>query len=249
MSMEDILKVLVNSRQQGESSNSSDNQDPMGALVGSLLGGLQSPQGASGNQDPMGALVGSLLGGSQPQTGGNQQPASGLGNMMGLLETFMGSGGQSGGSSMSANDPIMGLLQPFVAPLAKKANISPEIAMVVVSFVVHKLLAHHPTSGRDSTSFNFEDMFQQMGSGKIDQNMLRSSGMVKELATKTGLDEATATRSLELGFSLVGKSATGLINKGASKSGAPAKTVAKTAKGGQVVTRSTLKSGKPIKRS
>jgi hypothetical protein len=246
MSMEDILKVLVNSRQQGGSSNSSDNQNPMGALVGSLLGGLQSPQGVSGNQDLMGSLVGSLLGGGQPQTGGNQQPASGLGNMMGLLETVMGGAGSAG-----ANDPIMGLLQPYIAPLAKKANISPEIAMVVVSFVVHKLLAHHPTSGRDSTSFNFEDMFQQMSSGKIDQNMLRSSGMVKELATKTGLDEATATKSLELGFSLVGKSAAGLMNKSASKKpSAPAKTVAKTAPtGGKVVTKSAVKPGKPIKRS
>ena len=245
MSMEDILKVLVNSRQQGGSSNSSDNQNPMGALVGSLLGGLQSPQGVSGNQDLMGSLVGSLLGGGQPQTGGNQQPASGLGNMMGLLETVMGGAGSTG-----ANDPIMGLLQPYIAPLAKKANISPEIAMVVVSFVVHKLLAHHPTSGRDSTSFNFEDMFQQMSSGKIDQNMLRSSGMVKELATKTGLDEATATRSLELGFSLVGKSAVSLMNKSASKSGAATKMVNKTAPTGRkVVTKSTIKPGKPIKRS
>jgi hypothetical protein len=200
MSMEDILKVLVNSRQQGGSSNSSDNQNPMGALVGSLLGGLQSPQGASGNQDLMGSLVGSLLGGGQPQAGGNQQPTGGLGGMMGLLENVMGGAGSAGG-----NDPIMGLLQPFITPLAQKAKISPEIASIVVSFVVHKLLAHHPTSGRDSTSFNFEDMFQQMSSGKIDQNMLRSSGMVKELSAKTGLDEATATKSLELGFSMVGK--------------------------------------------
>ncbi|MCJ7434240.1 MAG: hypothetical protein MUO77_12205 [Anaerolineales bacterium] len=237
--MEDILKVLVNSRQQGGSSNSSDNnQDPLGSLVGSLLGGSQSSQGTSGNL--MGSLVGSLLGGGQQQTGGNQQPAGGLSGMMGLLETVMGGSGSSG-----VNDPIMGLLQPFIAPLAKKANISPEIATVVVSFVVHKLLAHHPTSGRDSTSFNFEDMFQQMGTGKIDQNMLQSSGMVKELAAKTGLDEATAAKSLELGFNLVGKNAASLMNKSASKSGALTKTVKNTASTSRkVVTKSTLKSGK-----
>ena len=246
MSMEDILKVLVNSRQQGGSSNSSDNQNPMGALVGSLLGGLQSPQGASGNQDLMGSLVGSLLGGGQPQAGGNQQPAGGLGGMMGLLENVMG------GGSTGANDPIMGLLQPFIAPLAKKANISPEIASIVVSFVVHKLLAHHPTSGRDSTEFNFEDMFQQMSSGKIDQNMLRSSGMVKELSAKTGLDEATATRSLELGFSLVGKSAAGLMKKSASKrpSASAKKVVANklASTSGKAATKPALKTGKTIKR-
>ena len=89
-----------------------------------------------------------------------------------------------------------------------------------------------------------------MSSGKIDQNMLRSSGMVKELAAKTGLDEATATRSLELGFSLVGKSAVGLMNKSASKSGAAAKTVNKTVPTDrQVATKSAVKPGKPIKRS
>jgi hypothetical protein len=41
MSMEDILKVLVNSRQQGGSSQGSD---PMTDLIGGLLGGGQSQQ-------------------------------------------------------------------------------------------------------------------------------------------------------------------------------------------------------------
>jgi len=234
MSMEDILKTLVSSRQQGGSSNSSDNnQDPMGALVGSLLGGNQSSsQGTSGG-NLMGSLVGSLLGGSQ-------QPAGGLGGMMGMLEAVMGSG-------TGANDPIMALLQPYIAPLAKKANISPEIAMVVVSFVAHKLLAHHPDSGRDSNSFNFEDMFQQIGAGKIDSNMLRSSGMVKELATKTGLDEATAANSLALGFSMVGKGAASLMQKNAAKT--PTKTVKETASAGKkVAAKSVTKTGKKTKR-
>lgn len=205
--MQDILKALVNSRQQG---SSSQNADPMTDLIGGLLGGAQSqqqPQGA----DPMASLIGGLLGGQQ-QTQTQQsstQQSGGLGGMMGLLETVMG-----GQSNSSANDPIMGLLKPFVAPLAKKANISPEIAMVVASFVAHKLLAHHPTSNRDSNSFNLDDMLQQMRSGKIDSNTLQNSGMVRELSMKTGLDEAAARRSLEAGFSLVGKSAgVGLINK------------------------------------
>lgn len=175
MSMEDILKVLVDSRQQAGSSNAAD---PMADLIDSLLGSRQQ---------------------QSQNTGGNQQ-SGGLGDMMGLLETFMG--GRQGGTS--TYDPIMALLQPYVAPLAKKANISPEIAMVVVSFVAHKLLAHHPTSGRDSNSFNFEDMFQQMGTGKIDSNMLQSSGMVKEISAKTGLDEATAAKSLNTAFGMVG---------------------------------------------
>ena len=85
--------------------------------------------------------------------------------------------------------------------------------MIVVSFVAHKLLAHHPSSGRDSNSFNLDEMLQQMGSGKIDPTILQNSGMVSELSKRTGLDEATAEKSLQLGFSMVGKSAAGLLNK------------------------------------
>lgn len=188
MSMEDILKVLVDSRQ---------------------------PQGGTGQSqgDPMTALIGGLLGGGQPSAGQGQV---GLGNMMGMLESIMGGGQQSpmpgvsgGQMPMGANDPIMGLLQPFVTQLAKKANIEPAIAMVVISFVVHKLLAHHPTSGRDSTSFNLEDMLGQISSGSVNSGLLQNSGMVSELAQKTGLDEATAQKSLNAAFALVGKGLSG----------------------------------------
>jgi hypothetical protein len=148
----------------------------------------------------------------QPQAATSQQPAGGVSGMMGMLEAVMG-----GGQNLGVNDPIMGLLQPYIAPLAKKANISPEIAMIVVSFVAHKLLAHHPESGRDSNAFNFEDMFQQMGSGKIDSSILENSGMIKELSKKTGLDEATASKSLDMAFAMVGKGATNLIDKNQAK--------------------------------
>lgn len=188
MSMEDILKVLVDSRQQGSSTQAAD---PMASLVGSLLGG--TPQGG------------------QPQGG---QP-SGLGELMGVLESVMSSGGQG-----AANDPIMALLTPFITPLAKKANISPEIAMIVVSFVAHKLLAHHPTSGRDSNSFNLDELFGQMADGQINSNLLQSSGMVRELSQKTGLDEATAAKSLDLAFVMVGKGAGSLLKRSASQSSA-----------------------------
>lgn len=41
MSMEDILKVLVNSRQQGSSSQTAD---PMAELIGGLLGSAPQAQ-------------------------------------------------------------------------------------------------------------------------------------------------------------------------------------------------------------
>lgn len=209
--MEDILKVLVNSRQQG---NQTQQADPMADLIGNLLGG----------------------GGSSPMMQSQAQPSSGgLGDMMGLLETFMG-GGQSGAMS-NANDPVMMLLQPFVEPLAKKMNISPAIAMIVVSFVAHKLLSHHPTSGRDSNSFDLDDMLNQMSSGKIDSNILQNSGMINELTRSTGLDQATATKSLEAAFSMFGKQVQGGMGSTSSSPSAKAKSPAKGGKTSSIASR------------
>lgn len=211
--MEDILKALVSSRQQGSAAQGSTS-DPMTSLVGSLLGGGQAQGGVNLSDgvdmsDVMG-IAGGLMGAMQkPQSAtGQQQPqASGVSGLMGALEGIMGNG------QGAASDPIMLMLQPYITPLAKKAKISPEIAMVVVSFAAHKLLAHHPASGRDSNTFNLEDMLGQISSGQIDPNLLRNSGMVKEIASKTGLDEATAEKSLQFGFSLIGKGAASLMTK------------------------------------
>jgi len=175
--MEDILKALVDSRQTGSAAQS-QGADPMSSIIGGLLGSVTQSQSAG-------------------QTGG-----SGLGSMMGLLENVMGSGG--GAQSLMAGDPIMLLLQPYVGKLAAKANIPNDVAMVVVSFVVHKLLSHHPTSGRDSSSFNLDDMLQQLNSGKIDSSLLHNSGMVKEISAKTGLDETAASQALDAAFGLFG---------------------------------------------
>ncbi|MCK6582402.1 MAG: hypothetical protein L6Q49_04795, partial [Anaerolineales bacterium] len=179
MSMEDILKVLMDSRKQGSS--------------------------AGQGSDPMADLIGGLLAGQPQMPGAGQQ--GGLGNMMGMLEMFMG-GNQQGSmnQSMAGGDPLMMLLQPFVANLAKKMNIPPEIGMVVVSLVAHKLLAHHPTSGRDSNTFDLDDMLTQMGSGKINSNVLYQSGMINEVTRRTGMNEADAEKALNATLNMFGKS-------------------------------------------
>lgn len=222
MSMEDILKVLVDSRQQG--GTSAQNADPMADLIGNLLGGQTQ------SQAPVNAGAGS---------------GPDLSGMMGLLETLMG--GQNSTSS-AGNDPIMGLLSPFIPSLAKKANISPEIATIVISFVVHKLLAHHPTSGRDSNAFNFEDMLGQMSSGKVDPNLLRQSGMVNELSKRTGLDEAATTQALQLAFATVGKTVSGMTAKGSSPKPSSSGAKPKTSGGGKSLGASGAKQGKKIDR-
>lgn len=195
MSMEDILKVLVNSRQQG---GSQQGADPMTQLIGGLLGGTQS-QGQSH------APVAPPSYNQQQQQ--SQQQTGGLGDMMGLLEMVMGGNQGSTGmqSSFAGGNPIMLLLEPYVGKLAKKMNIPPQIAMTVVSFVAYKLLAHHPTSGRDSNSFNLDALLGQMNSGKIDKNIYQTSGMVSEISRSTGLDEATAAKTLDAAFNMFGK--------------------------------------------
>lgn len=195
MSMEDIFKVLVNSRQQGSSSN--QGSDPMADLIGGLLGGQQQPQG-SGQQ-------------------------GGLGDMMGMLEMVMG-GNQSGSTNQAAagNDPLMMLLQPFVAQLAKKINIPPEIAMIVVSLVAHKLLSHHPTSGRDSNSFDLDDMLGQMTSGKINPDVLNQSGMIREVSQRTGMSQADSEKALNTALTMFGSQLGGVAVKSARTSGASA---------------------------
>jgi hypothetical protein len=207
MAMEDILKALVDSRQQGGASQ--QGSDPMANLIGSLLGGTPSQSQAPVN----------------PNAGGTD-----LSGMMGLLETFMG-GQNNASAGGAANDPVMMLISPFVPSLAKKANVSPEIAMIVISFVVHKLLAHHPSSGRDSNSFNLDEMLGQMSSGKVDTTLLHQSGMVNELSKKTGLDEAATEQVLQLAFAAVGKTVGGMVAKGGAAKPSSAGSTAKSAAG------------------
>ncbi len=223
MSMEDILKLLVDSRQQGTTSRQST--DPMTDLIGSFLGSGKAQTQSHAPVNP------------NSNSGGTD-----LSGMMGLLETLMGS--QNSSSSGATTNPIMNLLSPFVPSLAKKANISPEIAMMVVSFVVHKLLAHHPTSGRDSNSFNFEDMLGQMSSGKVDTGLLRQSGMINELSKKTGLDDAATEQVLQLAFATVGKTVGGMVSKGGSAKPSSAGSAPKNAGSGRTLGDSGAKRGK-----
>ena len=141
--------------------------------------------------------------------------------MMGMLEMVMG-GNQPGSMNQAAagNDPLMMLLQPFVVQLAKKMNIPPEIAMIVVSLVAHKLLSHHPTSGRDSNSFDLDDMLTQMNSGKINSNVLQQSGMIREVSQRTGMSEADSEKALNTALTMFGSKLGGGTVKTAKTSGA-----------------------------
>ncbi|MBI5298508.1 MAG: hypothetical protein HY869_23770 [Chloroflexi bacterium] len=212
MSLEDIFKVLADSRQQDGAGQSAE-QDPLAQLVGGLLGGGQG--GADQTTGQVMDLVGSLLGGqtSAPSTGASEQGA-GLGNMMGLLESVIGAGQTGENAGAAAGDPLLSMLQPFINQLAEKVKIPPALATIAVTFVVHKMLAHHPTSGRDSTQFDLDDLLK---TGALNADALKSSGMVSELSQATGLDEGSASQTLDAAFSLLG----GTAQKAAAKPAAP----------------------------
>ena len=210
MSLENIFQALVDSRQAG-GAGQPGNQDAMAQLIGGLLGGQSSGASQSNSQDAMGQLIGGLLGGAQPAStasaaNGAGSQSAGLGDMMGMLEGIIGGSGQN----TSASDPMMVMLQPFVNQLAQKMKISPAIATIVISFVVHKLLAHHPSSGRDSNQFNLDSL---LSSGSLSTSTLQSSGMVKELSQATGLNEQASTQNLDAAFSMLG----GLVKNMAAK--------------------------------
>jgi len=202
--MQDILRTLMESSQQGNAAKPAAGKDAMSELLGGLMGG-----------QPAGSQAGDMA------------------NIFGVLENVMG-GMQSGqgmpGTMGSAGmgDPLMQLLQPLVGKLAKKVGISPEIAMIVVAFVVQRLLASHPqvssgTTGK-SQALDLNQLFQMMGSQQgVGQDYLHSTGMVKDLAQTAGLDQATAAQSLNAVFGLLGGEVKKVQSSSKAKPGAKAR--------------------------
>jgi hypothetical protein len=161
-----------------------------------------------GTQQMLGNLANSLLsGGSQQQSGGGQGQAP-VGQLLGALEQVIGgtpgSGNFSGGGgmNMSANDPIMMMLQPVVNQVAAKANLDPQIATVVASLAVHYLLSSHPASGSGNSSLS--GLLGELSSGAVSQDTMHNSGMVNDVVKATGLSKADATKALDSTFSVLG---------------------------------------------
>ena len=98
----------------------------------------------------------------------------------------------------------MMLLQPVVNQLAAKANISPQIAMVVASIAVHYLLQSHPSTP-GASPLNLGSVMQQLASGEgLSQSTLQKSGMVDDVVQATGLPQEQALKSLNTTFNVLG---------------------------------------------
>ena len=201
-------------------------QQPMdlGGLLQGLLGGAGGPadsyapppqtygpqtyspqadaMAGQGGLDVGSLLLQALLGGGSPMASTAQAPAPSAGGLGGLLGSIMG-----GGSSTLAGDSF---LAPIIDKLAEKLKLPPEIVQAVVAFVLGKLLQHRLQPGidmgleieeaQDATPqvASLEDVVQSMNTGqRVTKAAIHDAGLVDELAEHTGLDHATAERSLQ----------------------------------------------------
>jgi len=188
--------------------------DLLGSLLGSALGGGQTPsQGApSAGGDMLGSLLGGMLGGGGQMPGqmaGQGMPSQGMpsggGNMLGgLLGSLLGVN-TGGGASAIANNPISNaLVAPIADALSKKTGMAPGIAQVVVVFALQALLSAATQQGSQK-GFNASDLVNKLTTdGTVSQKYLADSGLVDQLAQQSGLDKQTAARSLQQTFTALG---------------------------------------------
>lgn len=203
MALDDILNAFIGGGipQKGQARAETD---PLAEMLQGILGGGMGgamPQGMGGGSsgmggDPLGGLLEAILGGGMAQAG------SSSGGMQGGMGVLPGMGGDMG---MNA------LLAPLADALAKKLGLPPEIAMMVVSFLGAKLLSgaggqtgsasgsqggkSSRSRGAQAQSLDLDSLLETMGNDK---------GMAKELAEQTGLDQATAERSLQEAIGMIG---------------------------------------------
>ena len=190
----------------------------MGELLGALMGG-GAPAGGQEAPD-MSGLLGALMGGGAPAGGQEAPDMSGLlgalmgggappssqqaGGMSGLLGALMG-GSQASGSAPSP-------LTSIVVGLAEKLGLPPQIAELVVGFVLNKLLSGSRGAAQVASRSgvevavdpDMETILTRVNSGQeVDGELLASTGMTAELAQQTGLDPEKAEASLQKVLSML----------------------------------------------
>jgi hypothetical protein len=220
MSMEDIMKALMQSAAGAQQQQPAGGGDAMSQVLGGLMGAAQqgaASQGGAG-QDLLGQAIGGLLGGSQ-------QGGAGVSQLLGGLQQVIGGTpgtGQAlplggGNMSMGANDPIMMLLQPVVNQVAAKAGISPQLATVIASIAVHYLIQSHPNTP-GASPMNLGNVMQTLASGgKLSEDTLQSSGIVNDVMQATGMDQQQAVKSIHTTFNVLGGQVQGVKGKATLK--------------------------------
>jgi len=171
----------------------------MDDLLKALLEGAQTqkpaPQTAKPNMQGMDMLTDILQGAlgdaepQQPQQIPQQQPSA-L-NIADLIGMVLG-GGQSTSPNQMGTNP---LVAPIANMLAKKLNISPQIAQMVVSFALAALLSKGKDRGATGSAgaaqqgFDLDDL--------LDGDFAYESGMASRLSQESGMSEDEAAYSLQ----------------------------------------------------
>ncbi len=208
MGMEDLMKALMQSAGQGQSAPQPAGGDLLSGVLGGLMGGGQQamPQ-QGGGADLLSGVLGGLMGGGA--SGGNSGDM-----MLGALEHIIGGqpgqGQQLGLSQMASgnmggmgmNDPMTSVLQPVISQVAAKANIPPQIAMVVASVAMHYLLSSHPSTS-PKAPMDLGSVMQELQSGGLSANTMHQSGMVNDVMQATGLNKQGAQSSLDAVFQML----------------------------------------------
>jgi hypothetical protein len=172
-------------------------------LLKAMMEGAAPEKGSGeGRRDPLMDLLGGILSGGGAGQAGSQGAAGGLADLLGML----GGAGSGGGTGS--------LFEPILSRLAEQLGLSPQLAQMVVSFVLGKLLTGAATgsgaSGRAavagaSTSFDLDQLLGQMQGGQgVETRFLDPSGMAAELAEQTGMDHELAAASLQEVFGMLG---------------------------------------------
>lgn len=189
---------------------SQSTQDPMSGMLESILGGggsvPQSQAPASGGDLISGLLEAIMGGGAASQQSMPQAQASDP--ISAILEAIMGGAMQGSAQQQDSLGALGGagsgsFLGTIISALAQKIGLPPQLAQIVVSFVLKKLLSGAagasqsggysgggllPSAPSADEGLNLDGLLDQMGRGQtVDIGAVRSSGMVEELSRETGL--------------------------------------------------------------
>jgi hypothetical protein len=150
-------------------------QDPLGGLLGG--------QGSSGDLGALLALGGAGAAGGQ---------SGGLGDLLGGM---LGGGGQTDPSFLGNN----AMANPLVDMLADKLGISRQTAGMIMSVAVPLIIGMLQKQSRGgSRSVGAADLNEL-----LDQDYLRSSGAVSQLASQSDLDEEAAAQNLQQAMAML----------------------------------------------
>lgn len=174
--------------------NDPTKNDPLGDLLGSLLGGDQAIQGQTQNPgDPLDQFLGNISGNANTASSGSPGGGS-LGEILGGLMGGAQQGGMQGGAPGGGAPGANASLAPIIDAIAEKIGIPPQIATTIVTFALSQLM-----SGQGN------QLAQMLGGrGTVSREYLRDSGLADQLTQQTGMDNETAVKSLQQVFQAFG---------------------------------------------